>query len=129
MEEKMTLVVLQSTFSICQFPPYHPIPAWVPHSGDALVSITRTCDELSIVCEKHAVPNGVSCVHDWSALMLEGPLAFNLVGILNSLLTPLAEAKISVFTLSTYNTDYILIQNTDLEKAIATLEKKFIIKK
>jgi hypothetical protein len=70
----------------------------------------------------------VKSVSDWSALKIEGPLDFNLIGILSSLLDPLAKGGVSVFTISTFDTDYILVKEENLSKAIAILEKQCIIK-
>jgi len=85
-------------------------------------SVTRTPDELSIVCPEEAVPAGVKAERGWALLALEGPFPFELVGILASVLVPLAAARVGVFALSTYDTDYVLVKRTHLEAALSALE-------
>ena len=87
------------------------------------MAFIRTPEELSIVCDVKVVPEGVIHVHPWRVLKVHGPLDFSLVGVLASLATPLAEAGISIFTLSTYQTDLILIRENDLDCARQTLNQ------
>lgn len=84
-------------------------------------SLTRTPDELSIVCPELFVPADAVCERGWRALGLEGPLGFSLVGVLATITAPLAEAGVSVFAISTYDTDYVLVREDALESAISTL--------
>ncbi|MBI5301507.1 MAG: ACT domain-containing protein [Chloroflexi bacterium] len=98
----LTLLLLRDTFAICRLALDAPIPDWA--RGD-LVSITRTRDEFSIVCDQRAAPRDVNCERDWRALRVAGQLDFGLTGILASLATPLADAGVSIFALSTYDTD------------------------
>jgi hypothetical protein len=86
------------------------------------VSITRTSDELSIVCEDSLVPPGARSEPGWIALQLHGPFAFDEVGILASCVAPLAQQGISVFTVSTFDTDYILVKAAQADAAVAGLE-------
>lgn len=127
-KNKLTLLVLDAKLSICQFEAKSPVPRWANSHQGHFLSITRTSDELSIVSDKKIVPRNVKSVGDWCAFKVVGPLDFALVGILSSLLTPLAKAKISVFTISTYDTDYILVKEHDLQKAIGVLKNKCIVK-
>src|SRR5262249_2862615 len=85
--------------------PSAPLPQWP--RGD-LVSITRTGEELSIVCSEYAVPQDVRCEGGWQCLQVVGPIDFSAVGVLTSLVRPLSEAGISVFVLSTFDTDYLM---------------------
>ena len=117
--KSLTLSVLSDTFAICRLAASAPIPAWA--RGDFL-SITRTRDELSIVCAQSNVPAGIRCEHDWRALQVVGQLDFALTGILASLAAPLADAGISIFALSTFDTDYVLVKARDLEKAMRVLQ-------
>lgn len=94
------------------------LPNWV---GGEFWSITRTSDELSIVCPQECVPSGVLYEGDWRVLKVLGPLSFALTGILASISGALAEAGISIFALSTYDTDYILVKASQLEGAIEAL--------
>jgi hypothetical protein len=117
-----TLVVglLPDRYAVCRLAADAPLPDWA--AGD-LVSLTRTGDELSIVCCADCVPDGVRCETGWRVLRVAGVLDFALVGILASLLVPLAEAGISVFALSTFDTDYVLVRETDLARAVQTLRE------
>ena len=97
------------------------IPFWGTE-GD-FFSITKTQEELSVVCSEDKVPENVKVEKGWRCLKVEGPLDFGLTGILASLAQPLAEAKISIFSISTFDTDYILVKKENLQKAIAILGK------
>jgi uncharacterized protein len=118
----MTLSVLPDTYAVCRLAPTDTIPLWALN-GD-FFSITRTSDELSLVMAQSVVPIDFirEIERDWRILKVEGPLDFSLVGILASLTEPLANAKISIFAISTYDTDYILVKNNNLGVAIAVLE-------
>ena len=85
------------------------------------VSVTRTADELSVVCAESLAPAGAKVQEGWRAFKVQGPLDFALTGVLSRLLEPLAEAKISVFTVATYDTDYILVREPELAAAAAVL--------
>lgn len=91
--------------------------AWI----GAFASVTRTPDELSIVCDAAAVPAGVKAELGWAILKLHGPYAFELVGILASVTAPLAAAKISLFAIATFDTDWVLVKRGNLEAAVAAL--------
>src|SRR5690349_19722509 len=104
MQPTLTLSILPDTFAVCRLKRDAAIPAWAA-SGD-FFSITRTADELSIVCLQSNVPDGVQCESDWRCFKIEGPLDFALTGILVSVATPLAHVGISVFAIATYDTDY-----------------------
>jgi hypothetical protein len=88
---------------------------------DGFHSITRTAQELSIVCSESTVPKEVRSEAGFRALRVAGPLDFQLVGILLSLAQPLAEAGVSIFTLSTFDTDYVFVREEHLERARAAL--------
>jgi uncharacterized protein len=106
----MRLDVLRGEFAIVKLDAADPIPPW---AAGEFVSITRTRDELSIVCE---APAG-----EWRCLKVQGPLDFSLVGILASLAEPLAKAGVPIFVISTFDTDYILVKADNLERAIEAL--------
>jgi hypothetical protein len=91
--------------------------------ASAFLSLTKTEDELSIVCVQSCVPDGVECNRDWRALRVVGKLDFNLTGVLSSLAAPLAEAKISVFAISTFDTDYLLLKEKDFDRAVTVLKR------
>ncbi|HEX9427633.1 MAG TPA: ACT domain-containing protein [Candidatus Polarisedimenticolia bacterium] len=115
----LTLSVLPGRFAISRLDPEAEVPAWA--TGGAFFSVTRTAGELSIVCPEEMVPAGVRCASDWSALRLEGTFDFGVTGILSSLAAPLAKAGISIFALSTFDTDYLLVRHPQLEQALAVL--------
>lgn len=114
----MKLLLYEERFAACRLDPHDPIPTWAEGS---LLSITRTPRELSILCAESAVPPGIKAETGFRALELEGPFDFSAVGILASLAVPLAEAKISILAVSTFDTDVLLVRESDLEKAVAAL--------
>lgn len=114
----LTLEQLPDTFAVCRLAADAPIPAWA--RGD-FISITRTRDELSIVCPQNDVPRDLKCERDWRALRVVGTLDFALTGILASLAMPMADAGIPIFAISTFDTDYLLVQSRDLERALSAL--------
>jgi hypothetical protein len=105
---------------VCRLAPGDEIPQWAL-SGGGFVSMTRTYNELSLVCAESIVPPGIQCEPGWRILKIEGPLDFTLTGILASVAQPLAEAAVSIFTISTYDTDYVMVKEQDLEKAVRAL--------
>jgi hypothetical protein len=113
--------LLPGLFAVCQLDPNAPLPAWATLTSSRLVSITRTRSELSIVCAQGNVANDVRIERDWRCLMVEGPLDFSLTGVLSALLAPLADAGVSIFALSTFDTDYLLVRAAQLDLAIESL--------
>ena len=120
-EKKLTLKLLKEKYGVCRLEAKADIPAWVL-KGD-FYSITKTEDELSIVCLEENLQGELKCERDWRILKIEGPLDFSLVGILSKISTLMADNKISIFAISTYDTDYILIKEKDIENAIDILNK------
>ncbi len=114
-----TLTVLPDTFAVCRLDAGAAVPAWA-NSGN-FFSITQTSEELSIVCPQAVVPEGVRYERDWRCVQAAGPILFSAVGVLASLVQPLAEAGISVFAVSTCDTDYLLVKQNDLERAMVVL--------
>ncbi len=116
------LTLLPARFAVCRLAPEAPIPAWVFAADAALWSITRTRAETSIVVEEAGVPPSVEVVEPgWRALALRGPIPFATTGVIAGLAAPLAAAGVPVFVLSTYDTDLILVKQTDFERAAAAL--------
>jgi hypothetical protein len=116
------LLLGSETFSICRLERNATIPEWAL-TGE-FSSITRTAQELSIVCPQGQVPSGIQKQDGWRALRVEGPLDFSLTGVLASLTEPLAKEGISIFAVSTYDTDYLLVKEEQLNKAIQTLQEE-----
>jgi hypothetical protein len=115
----LRLLGLAGTFAICKLPPDAPVPPWA--MGGELFSVTRTPDELSLVCRQEAVPEGVVCERGWRCLRVAGSMPFTLVGVLAALTAPLAQAGVSVFALSTFDTDYLLVKDVEFERAVSAL--------
>ncbi|RPI44139.1 MAG: ACT domain-containing protein [Bacteroidetes bacterium] len=92
-----------------------------------LLSLTRSADELSVVCRSDRVPEGVVSERGWRVLQVAGPLGFEMTGILSSLTSPLAEQGISVFAVSTYKTDYLMVKSRQIVAATVILGRKFEI--
>ncbi len=115
----LTLSILHEKFAICRLDADSPLPSWALAGG--LSSITRTADELSIVCAQKHAPKAMQCDRDWRCLKVHGPLDFSLTGVMLALAKPLAEARISIFALSTFDTDYLMVKASNLEKAIRAL--------
>jgi len=118
----LELTVLGDVFAICRLAPDASIPAW--GTSGPFVSVTRTPDELSLVCLQDAVPQGVRCERAWCCLRVQGPLDFSLVGVLAALVSPLAEAGLSVFAVSTFDTDYLLVREREMQQAIEALRER-----
>jgi hypothetical protein len=115
----LTLSVLPDRYAICRLDRQSPVPSWAM-TGD-FFSVTRTRDELSIVCLEDNVPREISSEPGWRLLKMEGPLDFELTGIMASVAEPLAEAGVAIFPIATYETDYVLVKDTQLESAVRAL--------
>jgi len=130
----LKLFLLANEFSVVKVKPETPMPAWL--FGEKIFSVTRTATELSIVCVSEAIPDSWAQQEEsevekgWRAFMVDGPLEFHLTGILSSIASPLAAAGVSLFAVSTFDTDYILVKNDSLKKAVACLgAENFAIEK
>jgi len=101
-EKILTMKLLKEKYGVCRLDKTELIPKWAQNSE--IFSITRTSDELSIVCIEDSIPNDIKCEKDWRILKIEGPL--------------------SIFAISTYDTDYILVKNKDIDNAVESLIKE-----
>jgi len=117
----LNLSLLPGTFAICRLGPEASIPDWAV-SGK-FSSITRTSDELSIVCAGVNVPEEVKADRGWCCFKVEGPLDLSLTGVLASLADPLAQARINIFALSTFDTDYLLVKEDKVSQAAEVLTR------
>jgi hypothetical protein len=116
----LTIEALPTRLAIVRFPPAAGVPQ-LPLGG-AFLSLTITPDEISIVCAEEEIPDGGAAVSSgWRALRVAGELDFSLIGVMAALTSTLSAARVSVFTLSTYNTDYLLVQADGFEGAVAAL--------
>ncbi|MGH9787677.1 MAG: ACT domain-containing protein [Candidatus Acidiferrales bacterium] len=111
--------VLPGRFAICSLQPDAPVPPWA--TGGALVSVTRTGDELSLVCAEDDVPAHAQAARGYCSLKLLGPFTLDDTGVLLSFIAPLAERAVPIFTLSTYDTDYVLLPAARLDAALDAL--------
>ncbi len=118
---KIRYSVLEGTFAVCRLAPTVPVREWALRPG--FFSITRTAEELSLVCAEAHVPAGIPAEFGWSCLQLEGPFPFAMSGVLAAFINPLAEAGIGIFAVSTFDTDYILVKADSLRTTIAKLEE------
>ena len=119
--QPLALRTLPEWLAICSLPPDAAPPEWAFTSR--FYALMRTPEELSIVCAAENVPASVPSVGPWACLPVEGVLDFALTGILAGLAAPLAEAGISLFALSAYCTDYILVRAGDLARAQRVLRR------
>ncbi len=117
----LTLSLLSDTFAICRLEPDADIPSWAL-AGD-FYSITRTVEELSLVCLQEVVPEGTRAEKGYRCLKVGGPLDFSLTGIMSSLTIPLAQAGISVLAISTFDTDYLLVKEAQVDRAVQKLSQ------
>lgn len=116
----LPLEVLPDTLAICRLPATAALPAWASAPAPFL-TVSRTSEELSITVLQRLVPDDVRCERDYRALRVRGTLPPDLVGILLSIAEPLAKAGLSIFAISTYYTDYVLVQARDLPAAVEAL--------
>ncbi len=119
----MVISVLNESFGICRLESGNKVPKWLKQEEGPFYSLTRTSEELSIVCPVEWIPDGIEAERGWRCLKVEGPLDFGEVGILLSLAKPLADVDVSIFALSTYDTDYLLLKEKDFDRAIKALER------
>jgi hypothetical protein len=117
----LPLELLADTLAVCRLAADAPVPTWAVAPG-RFVTISRTADELSITAPQASVPSAIQCERNYRALRVKGPLPLNLIGILAAIAEPLAEAGVSIFAISTFDTDYVLVKARDLETAVTALE-------
>lgn len=118
---KLKLTVLPKKYSICRLSPNAALPHWIVKAE--FFSVTRTKDELSIVAEQdEEVSEDIICSRDWRIMKIEGPLDLTLIGLIAEVSGIFKDAGIAIFTLSTYDTDYILVKEVDLKNGVTALE-------
>jgi len=115
----LVISVVNETFGICRLDAFKGIPDTVLSSD--FFSVTKTAEELSVVCPESNIPEDCIPELNWKCLKIHGPLDFSQTGIISSLTSSLANSDISVFAFSTYDTDYIMVKDVDLEKAVQAL--------
>lgn len=117
---KLSLSLLPDMYAVCQFHPDKHIPYWALIGN--FVSLTRTPQELSIVCQQDNVPAEIEAERGWRCVQVQGAFDFSVSGVNASLAVPLAEADISVLAIATYSTDYLLLKEKDVERALQVLK-------
>ena len=117
----MRLHVLEEPLAVVRLQPETPVPQWVFQSR--FFSVTKTDDELSIFCEERVVPSEVEGTGGWRAFRVAGQIAFELSGVISGLTLPLAAKQISLFSISTHDTDYLVVREDRLEDAIDVLQR------
>ena len=116
------LAVWPSQWAICRLPAESDVPSWALAPG-RLISLTRTATELSIVAPSAGVPAAVLAERDFRVIEVVGPVPFSVIGLMAAITRPLADAGVSVFTMATYDTDYVLVREAALEAAVRALSE------
>jgi hypothetical protein len=119
---RLPLAVLPHVIAICRLVPDAALPGWATMPS-LFLTVSRTADELSITTVQSNVPSTVQCERDYRAIRVQGPLPLNLIGILASIANPLADAGVSIFAISTYDTDYVLVKGAVLDSAVTVLRR------
>jgi hypothetical protein len=120
-QRRLELFIMPEQFAIVRLANDEAVPSWATQGG--FFSITRTADELSIVCAAEYAPDNLRGQIGWRVLQVRGPFALTEVGVLASLTAPLAVARISLFVVSTFDTDYLLIDSRQLHAATDALRE------
>jgi hypothetical protein len=115
MAAKVRLRGLAGGYAVCRLDPAAAIPAWA--DGDGFVSISRSDDELSIVCRAERAPSDIRHDAGWLCYKFVGPFAFDETGIVSSVIGPLSDAGIGIFVVSTFDGDHMLIKQADAARA------------
>src|SRR3954463_4307959 len=115
------LSLLDEPLAVCRLPASERVPSWALELHHAFLSLTRTADELSVICPEVAVPPDTDVEPGWRALTVAGPLDFAMTGVLASLAAPLAEAGVPLLAIATHDTDHLLVRADDVDRALAPL--------
>lgn len=119
---RLAIDVTTGEYALARLDATEPVPTELFHApADSFVSVTRTPAELSIICPSEWVPSRASTDVGWRRLTVRGPLEFTLTGIIAALSSELAAAGVALFTLSTFDTDHVLVKADDVGRAIAAL--------
>lgn len=113
--------LLQDTFAICRLDKNSSLPDWAV--GGEFWSVSRTPDELSVVCPQESVPEGVDHDAGWRCLKLDSPFEFDLAGMISSVAAPLAQTNTDLFVVATQDSDYLMVKEQDLEETKGELAR------
>ena len=123
MSPRRALELLPGRYAVCRLGAGDALPPWATSPVGSLLSITRTAEELSIVCEELRLPADVPrAERGWRAFRILGPIPFDEVGVVAGVTAPLAAAGVPVFVVSTFDTDYLLVPEPRLAAARVALE-------
>ncbi|MDF1749896.1 MAG: ACT domain-containing protein [Alphaproteobacteria bacterium] len=111
----VTLRQLPDAYGICRLDANAAVPEWA--DGPGFVSISRSDEELSILCPQHRIQDGIKCDRDWTCYKLLGPFAFDETGIVLSVIRPLSEEGLGIFIVSTFDGDHLLVKTKDVDRA------------
>lgn len=115
----LTLRLLPDTLAVCRLEPDAAMPWWATVAP--FFSVTRTTEELSVVCAASRVPRGTNATYDWRALQLHGRFHHTLFGLMDAISAPLAGAGVSILVIATFDTHYVLVRDPQLADAIKAL--------
>jgi len=115
----LRLETIPGRYAVCRLAADAALPDWA--LGE-VVSITRTSEELSIICEESGVPSDVRAERGWRCMKMVGPIPFETVGVAAAITAPLAKAGISVLIVATFDTDYVLVKEENFERALVALD-------
>jgi hypothetical protein len=115
------LDLLPEPLAICRLASDAPIPTWA--TARPFFTVSRTADELSVICPTGQVPAGISAKGGWRALKIRGPFDLTVVGILVAVAEPLAAEGVSILPVATYDTDYLLVREEQLAQAVEALAR------
>ncbi len=118
---QLTFELLSGTYSLCRLEPHEGVPDWVYLS--TFFSVTKSREELSIICEEYLVPEHTTVEDNWRLLRIVGTLDLSLTGITAQFSTPLAEVGINICVIATYDTDYLMVKSDQILKTLQTLKK------
>ena len=119
---RLTVYLWSEEYSVAKFPNSQPVPAWL-FERDGFISVTRTPEEVSVICPTALAWRGESTSNGWRLLTVRGPLDFTLTGVMASLAGSLAAAGVPLFAMSTYDTDHILVKHAHLDRAVIALRE------
>ena len=118
-QRQLKLTLLKDKYGICALPNTAQIPEWA--LMQSLISITRTKEELTIVCQQDLIPSQYQSDLNWRCFRVDGTFDLNQIGVISSISLPLTQAGISIYVISTYNTDYFLVQEEKVKQTISVL--------
>jgi hypothetical protein len=119
MPTSLTLRLLPDTLAVCHLEPDAAMPWWATVAP--FFSVTRTTEELSVICAASRVPRGTNATYDWRALQLHGRFHHSLFGLMDAISTPLAGAGVSILVVATFDTHYVLVRDPQLADAMTAL--------